>query len=71
MCIQAPKSSIRALLENIPEVRVLKIGQVRAVSVLLVDLVAEGRGRFISLLVAVHEQHSQRNCQCHLGDRAS
>jgi hypothetical protein len=46
-------------LQNISEMRVLEIGQVRSVSVLLVDLVTEGRRRFISLLVAVHEQHSE------------
>jgi len=52
-------------------VRVLEISQVRSVGVLLVDLVTESRCRLVSLLVAVHEQHSERDRECHLSDRAS
>ena len=49
-------------LQNISEMRVLKIGQVRTVGEFLVKFMTEGRCRFVLLLVAVHEQHPQRDC---------
>jgi hypothetical protein len=51
--------SINPHLQNISEMRVLEVRQVRSVSVLLIGLVTEGRLHFISLLIAVHEQHPQ------------
>jgi hypothetical protein len=53
-----PRQFTKTHLQNISEMRVLEIGQIRSVGVFLIDLMTEGRLRFISLLVAVHEQHS-------------